>query len=301
MCVKDLIFTASDGVNLSLTVWDEVENAKAVVVIGHGMAEHIGRYDGFAQFLNGHGFIVVGADKRGHGKTDPGHLGLTKGLDLFERTAMDDREIAAHLKGQYNLPLIAFMHSYGSFIMQRNLYEENPYTYIVLSGSAFMGGAIVSMGRFLAKLKGKKKQDTPGKMFARMTFKSYDKKFKQGLNGWISRDLKEVGKYNADPLCGFICSVGFYLSFFTGLKKVEKGAFLSCPDKNAKILILSGSNDMVGGKGKLVAKLSDKLTNAGFAPEVKLFEGGRHELLNEKNKKEVYDFLLERFDAALSV
>ena len=49
----------------------EPENmiSKGVVQIVHGMAEHIGRYFDFMQYLCDNGYVVVGYDQRGHGKT----------------------------------------------------------------------------------------------------------------------------------------------------------------------------------------------------------------------------------------
>ena len=59
--------------------WDNVNNAKGVVQIIHGMSEHSGRYSTLANFLNSKGWIVVAHDLIGHGKnieTQPkGHWG----------------------------------------------------------------------------------------------------------------------------------------------------------------------------------------------------------------------------------
>lgn len=68
-----------NGKNISIAVWDDTENAKGVVQLSHGMAEHIQRYDDFARFLCGNGYIVIGDDHRGHGYTDPDKLGVASG------------------------------------------------------------------------------------------------------------------------------------------------------------------------------------------------------------------------------
>ena len=61
----------------------------------HGMAEHIERYDEFAQFLVGKGFLVSGHDHRGHGKTAEknGELGYFAESNGFERVTEDVREV----------------------------------------------------------------------------------------------------------------------------------------------------------------------------------------------------------------
>ena len=50
---------------------------RGVVQIVHGMSEHLGRYDEFARFLVGCGFVVCASDHVGHGKSvpDPAKLG----------------------------------------------------------------------------------------------------------------------------------------------------------------------------------------------------------------------------------
>src|SRR5699024_12848886 len=46
---------------------EKPNQAKAVIQIAHGMAEHILRYEQFAEYLTTQGYIVYGHDHRGHG------------------------------------------------------------------------------------------------------------------------------------------------------------------------------------------------------------------------------------------
>lgn len=58
--------------------------------------------------------------------------------------------------------------------------------------------------------------------------------------------------------------------------------------KNLPILIFSGDKDPVGEMGKGVQKVANKYIKAGIKDlTLKLYEGGRHEMLNETNKNEV--------------
>lgn len=61
--------------NLKVKV-DRVSKPKALVVINHGFAEHIGRYDWVVSQLNDAGYTCVRYDLRGHGETMSlkGHL-----------------------------------------------------------------------------------------------------------------------------------------------------------------------------------------------------------------------------------
>lgn len=49
--------------------WTPKESPKAVVQIVHGIAEYVERYDEFAAYLNGLGFLVVAEDHMGHGQS----------------------------------------------------------------------------------------------------------------------------------------------------------------------------------------------------------------------------------------
>lgn len=292
--MKREVFTGIDGKEISIAVWDEVKNPKAVVQISHGMAEHIERYDDFALYLNSNRFIVFGDDHRAHGQTDSDALGLVgASTDLFSDTVSDLMGLTAWAKEKWELPVIFFGHSYGSYLGQEYLTKASgDIIGAVLSGSGLFGGLITSFGIFMAG--GKSKQDKPGNFFAGITFDSYDKKVKDGKNGWLSRDKESNEKYNADDRCGFICSNGFYKSFFRGLKRNAKSDFAAVR-KDLPLLIAYGQQDHVGGCGKLVSKLTAKYKKAGLEPAVKAYEGARHEILNETNKDEVYEDILSFF------
>ena len=95
-----------------------VESPKAIVQIVHGMAEHAGRYDAFARFLNGHGYYVVADDHRGHGKTDEKSLGYAP-KDMFEHTLLDEALVLETFQKKYaDTPVIVLGFSYGSFLTQ---------------------------------------------------------------------------------------------------------------------------------------------------------------------------------------
>ena len=282
-----------NGKNISIAVWDDTENAKGVVQLSHGMAEHIQRYDDFARFLCGNGYIVIGDDHRGHGYTDPDKLGVASG-DIFEDKVADLRYITSYASKTYGLPVILMGHSYGSFLTQRYLtYGFDGIKAAILCGSAKQGGLILKVGKSLSRKKCKNEADEPGATFAKMTFEKYDNDFGEGKNSWLSLSKENVQKFNADPLCGFTCSNGFYYSFFTGIDNANK--FLRQGD-GFKLLIVSGSEDPVGGYCKYVEKLNRMYLKAGYDTTLHLYENMRHEILNEEGKQIVYDDILAFLD-----
>ncbi|MBR6789014.1 MAG: alpha/beta hydrolase [Clostridia bacterium] len=280
-------FVSHDGKTLSLLVWDEINNAKAVVQISHGMAEHAERYDYFATKLNEAGYVVIADDHRAHGKTDPDRLGKAEeGKNLFDDTVEDMKSITDMAKERYGLPVVLFGHSYGSFLSQAYIEKySDDITACVLSGSALYGKLLATFGKFVAGRKAKKHPDEDGKFFAKITFESYDKKLGEGKNAWLSNSKESNEKYSADPLSGFTCSNAFYKYMFAGMKN------LCTPTSNARtdlpIFLISGERDFVGNCGKLVKKLSRKYEKTIADVTWKEYPKARHELLNEPNKDEV--------------
>ncbi len=285
--------TMRDGKNVSVTFWENVKSPVGAVVIVHGMCEYIARYDAFCKFLNSNGFFVIGMDNRSFGDTDADSRGSGY-AGMFEDTVDDIKQEVDIAKERWNVEKVYVIgHSYGSFLTQRFIEKYHAdVDGAILCGSALMAGPVLAFGSMVANHKYKKDPEEVGKIFAKLTFESYDKKLKDGPSGWINRDKEAVAAYNADPKCNFICKVGFYKSMFDGLKTVNKERGLVPSD--FKLMIASGTADGVGGYGKLVKKLVKAYEKkCGLIPKLKLYEDGRHEILNEINKEVVYEDFVE--------
>mgnify|MGYP000579784161 FL=1 len=118
---KEAYFNSSTGKNkIHCMIWqDDAVKPIALFQIAHGMSEHIERYDDFACFLAGHGFIVCGNDHLGHGKSvnsldDLGYMDDKNGHIRM----VDDMHILHHImhKRYPDLPYFLFGHSMGSFL-----------------------------------------------------------------------------------------------------------------------------------------------------------------------------------------
>ena len=95
-----------------------------------------------------------------------------------------------------------------------------------------------------------------------------------------------------------ICSVTFYKEMFEGLTRINRERSLVPSD--FKLMIASGTDDGVGGYGKLIKKLAKAYRKkCGLTAHVKMYEGGRHEILNEINKGVVYEDFVEFLDSCL--
>lgn len=84
-------FTGYRGTVLHARLWMPEADVKGVLQITHGMTEHMGRYEGFAEFLGNMGIAVTGFDLRGHGKNSGNPEVASFGEDGWTATVEDMR------------------------------------------------------------------------------------------------------------------------------------------------------------------------------------------------------------------
>ena len=294
-------FTSHDGREIQLYVWDSVKNPKAVVKIAHGMAEHSARYDDFAQFLNSRGYVVVMNDHRGHGLTAAkDSLGYEEG-DMWGNNVRDQLAVLDYCREKYSLPLIMMGHSYGSFITQAVIEEHPDVVGYVLCGSNYMKDISFTLCRMIAKSMCRHKGGRyPAQLIVNLSFKMYEKKF-PGTNAWLNTDEAEVKKYNDDPMNGFVCSANFYRTFMNGIAHLYKKEYYSQINPEKPLLIIAGGDDPVGAYSKGVRKLEKFYAKKAKVNDITthIYDGARHEILNEKCKQQVYDDVANWLDAKL--
>lgn len=266
----------------------------------HGMAEHIERYDEFAQFLVAHGFIVSGHDHRGHGKTAEknGQLGFWADKDGFERVTEDVREVLVQVREEIGeVPLLLFGHSMGSFIARRYMqkYSES-LAKVVICGTGYSPGVMGDIGTVIGKIASKfYTPKSESALLNKLVFGGYNKRFTDTKTefDWLNTNENEVKKYIDDPHCGFVPSNQFYIDLFWGLKTIHQEHEINKIRKDLPVLLISGQQDPVGKDGKDVFKVAKGLTNAGMENiTVQLVENTRHEILNEANKLQTYQFIV---------
>lgn len=301
-------FQNFDGKEIAGYRWTPDEGEpKAVMLLVHGMAEHCARYSHFAQFLNSHGFAVIGYDHPGHGQTDPENLGYINSEDGFHYMVQTVRDFMKVATDQFpGLPQVLFAHSMGTFLAQRyfQLYDDLPEA-VIYSGGNGRPPAILQAGIWLSSLIVKIKGGASKSLFLnKLTFGEYNKKFKPARTemDWLSRDEEQVDLYINDPLCGFICSASFYSDLFKGLKTLHSHTPFAGNSSDLPILLLSGESDPVSEMGKGIPRLEKALVSSGATKvQKKIYPGGRHEMLNEINRDEVISDILHWIKSALNL
>lgn len=278
------------------------EDPHAALQITHGMAEHIDRYDDFARFMAENGVLVYGMDIAGHGKSvkADGVLGYFGEKNGWDAVLQDMRTLRDIVKSEFpGLPYILMGHSMGSFLARTYAGRDGTdFDAFIFSGTAGTN-PVLGIGMWLAKREIRKTGgDKPSMTLYKMSFGSYNKAFQPNRteNDWLSRDEAQVDRYVADEKCGFPFTACAMYDVFTGLKEISDKDWASrVPNK--PILLIAGACDPVGNNGKGVRQVHARLVKAGRSAEMKLYDGARHEVLNEINKTEVYNDVLLFVDA----
>lgn len=294
---KEFTFPSSDGNHTCwASEWLPVQGApRGVVQIVHGVAEYAGRYDHFARFLADHGFAVCGEDHLGHGKTvTDGKYGWFGEKDGWSVVTQDIRRLR-ELEGEKfpGVPYFLLGHSMGSFLTRTYLCRyPGTVSGAILSGTGQEKAALVAGGKLLASLIGALRgTDHVSSLVNDLSLGAYNKQFKPNRTtaDWICRDEAVVDKYLADPFCTFVPTVGMYRDMLGGLQYISSEAALSRMDPGTPIYLFSGDQDPVGSNGAGVKTVHGYFQKHGTKDlTLKFYPGGRHEMLNETNKDEVY-------------
>ncbi len=292
-------FKSRDGVHdIRYHVWFPEGDPIGIVQIAHGMCEYARRYSEFAEFLTEHGFLVCANDHLGHGGSvnDPSELGYFSPENGWENVVKDMHTLTKLMKKSYpEVPYFLFGHSMGSFLSRAyTTWFGSELTGAVYCGTAgpLKGGEAMLLAVDAAK---HRHDDTyRSETLNKATFGSYNKKIadKRTDFDWLSRDDSVVDAYIEDDLCGFV----FTLNGFENLGKllwfVSQEKWFSTIRKDLPILLITGDADPVGAYGEGVKKVFNKLISYSAAASIRIYEGARHELINELNKEEVYQDVL---------
>lgn len=301
---EEFSFISCTGKKIYAVKWinKEQKQYKGVVQLVHGMQEHIGRYDEFAKVLVDCGYIVVGHDHLGHGNTvqNDDEWGYFDKKDGWQKLVEDIHILQNKIKKEYSdIPYIIMGHSMGSLLVRTYVTKyKDDLSGIIISGTSGQKAGLI-IGQLLTKLiilfRGSKYKS---KLLEYLITGSFNKKFKPNRTkaDWTTRDYEQVDKYQTDTKCGRNFTAMAYLDLLKGTYYLSKQKnIINTP--NIPILIFSGDKDPVGGNSKGVIRVYNMLKKAGKEKvRIRLFKDGRHEMLNEINKEEVYYFILDWLD-----
>lgn len=260
---------------------------KAVIQIAHGMAEHLERYEKFASCLCDNGIAVYINDHLGHGKSiiNDNELGYFGKQDGWKNFVEDCHELSLIAKNELpGKPFFFFGHSMGSFVARayslKFADEIKGAVYCGTAGPNPAAGAGIVLANLIAKVKG---DHYRSKLIDKIGFGAYNKKFEgRTAFDWLSRDIEEVDKYIADPLCGFLFTTYGYRDLFSILNHISSDEWFNGISKELPVLMIAGEMDPVGDYSNGVKKVEQMLKDAGKKNlKTILYTGARHEILNE--------------------
>ena len=292
---KEIEFDSTNLVNRvkGVVYIPEDKEIKGILQICHGMCEYIDRYSDFAKFLCENGYIVCGHDHVGHGKSSApeqyGFFSEEKGWQVLVDDLYKFTHIIKDMFPEY--PVYLLGHSMGSFIARLYAsYFPTAIEGLIISGTGYANPA-AKAGITLCNITAKKK----GNMYRsekinKLAFGNFNNRYpdKRTDYDWVCGNNAVVDKYMKDDKCMFTFTLSGFKDLFTlNCKANESTTFKNT--KDMPIFIFSGDMDPVGDFGKGVTKVYNKYSESGKNDiTFRLYRGGRHEMLNEVNKEEVY-------------
>lgn len=270
---------------------------KAVLQIAHGMVEHIERYEEFASYLAGKGFLVVGNDHLGHGESiivekDRGYFCDHDGSTVLVR---DMHRLKKMIQEQYpQKPYFLLGHSMGSFLTRK---------YLIMYGKGIHGAVIMGTGnetefvlkfgkmltKFIAFFRG---WHYRSKLVNKLAVGNFGKKFKNGedpTKSWFSKNKSNIKEFKEDPKSKFIFTVNAYYHMFDTIQFINQKSNLEKMPKDLPVFFVSGQEDPVGKYGNAVMEVYEQYKMLGMTDIMwKLYKDDRHEILNELDKEQVF-------------
>lgn len=267
--------------------------ARGLFHVVHGMTEHIARYDGFMRAIAAQGYIVFGYDHLGHGRTalNDSELGFFAHEDGWERLVDDVFLFGNAIKKAMgdHLPFILMGHSMGSFIVRLTAAKYDHHDKLIVMGTSGPNPATRSGVRVAGQIKKLKGERYISDVLYKMAFGTYNKRCeeKDDPYAWLSHRIDIRDSYRNDKYCTFKFTASAMQDLIRLTRECNKKEWYAAINKQKPILLVSGSEDPVGNYGEGVKKVYEKLLAAGADVQMKIYQGYRHEILNDDSGEEV--------------
>ncbi len=282
--------------------WVPDGDPAGILLIVHGMAEHLGRYEAFAEYMCGKGFVVAANDHLGHGgSVSQGPKGYFCKRDPATVVVRDVHRLKKMIQEEYpGLKIFIFGHSMGSLITRNYLTRYGTgIDGAIISGTLMMDkGKLALMGILVRTLMLFQGSKHPSMLMSKRGFGSYNKKIENPRTpfDWLTKDNEIVDRYMADPDCGFMFTLNGYLTLRELLGRLHDESLLSRIPKSLPVFFIYGSEDPCGDYAVSVRKVVEQYRQLGIEDlEDHCYEGDRHELLNELDKDvvmgDIYDWV----------
>jgi acylglycerol lipase len=273
----ELNWKAHDGLDIFAQVWEPpAVTPRAVVCLVHGLGDHSSRFAHVAEAFGKEGFVLFGADLRGHGRS-AGARGHISSIEDFMR---DIDMLLERAQARYvDLPLFLYGHSLGAILVLHYGLVRKPTIRGVLATSPALRTALEDqpLKVLLAKVM--------GSLLPKVSLDS-------GLDtNNISRNETVIQAYINDPLVHDKVSLGLG-KIMLGVKDWTLAHASEFP---LPLLLQHGKADTIAYPSSSIefaAPLKEKCT-------LVLWDGAYHELHNEPEQAEVLKTMTLWMDARL--
>lgn len=258
----------SDNLELNGAFFPATGNTRAVIVLIHGMGEHIGRYKHVVEFLNGIGCAVVGMDYRGHGTSEGKRGHIDNYGQLMDDTALLVKKAESLYPG---IPLVMYGHSLGGNIAANYVLRRHPD----------LKGLIITAPYFKLAFDPPAWKLAMSKIMAKI-FPSVTLPTELEIEA-LAKDKTVTEAYTNDPLVHDRISA----AFFTNVHAAATYPIEYAAELKIKTLAMHGLADRITSYKGTVAFAQ----NNPQMVELKLWEGLYHEIHNEQEKQQVFDHI----------
>ena len=294
------IRSSIDDLNLAVLISKPEGAPKGIVQIVHGMCEHKERYIPFMEFLSQHGYICVIHDHRGHGesvlgKDDLGYMYKGGWQALVE----DIHSVREEVEKMFpSLPYTLIGHSMGSMAVSSYVKRSDDTidTLFVCgcpsyNNARWAGSVLAHLTAFF------RGGHYRSRLLQRLSFGTYNKPFeKEGYPAaWVCSDPDILAEYHKDPLCMFTFTANGFINLLALMKDCYSGKGWKMANPSLPVHFISGAEDPCRISDQDINKAVEHMKRVGYAnTDLKLYDGMRHEILNETGKMDVWNYILDR-------
>nr|WP_193768892.1 alpha/beta hydrolase [Metasolibacillus meyeri] len=259
MSMGETMLASFDGTKLYLKK-DLVDNAKAAVVVVHGLCEHANRYDYVTEKLIARGFNVYRFDHRGHARSEGKRIFYSDFNEIIDDV---NSVVDVALQENPNVPVFVIGHSMGGFATTAfGTKYPGKVKGIVLSGA---------LTRYTKKIFGETPIDLPLGTY-----------LPNELGDGVCGNPEVVTAYANDPLVEKQISVDLLNNLIEGVEwlKVNAQQFID------PVFIMHGANDGIISDEDSLILYGDI---ASTDKSLKIYAHLMHEIFNETARDEVIE------------
>ena len=267
----------------------------AILILVHGMQDHIMRFRELAEYLESEGILCAGVDLLGHGRSAKKEedFGYFCEQDPATVVVRDLHRVKKTIQAEHpGLPVYLMGHSMGSYIARN---------YIERYGTGIQG-VIIQGGNDTPRL-----HSIAGKILVKtcamfhgwryrsgfitnLTMGSFERAFPDNPSGWISKRQEVIDSHREDPYSSFIFTLNGYYTLMELTYRAGNKKLIANIPKELPMFILSGAEDPVGEMGRGVQRMYELYKACGIKNvKLDIRPGDRHELQNEEDRYQVFE------------